>query len=272
MQIFIRPQLPPLIITSAGQFTVCNSAYEIHEWLTPGTMDISDGFVICDPTGYLLHRYDKIFRRGGYTVKTFDTGNISECSSYNPLAYLRADKDIPKLVTAFIRNTDSFCCPGDIKFRTAETSLLAALFGYVANEIKADELNIGTVIEMLKYMRIDSGWGDYGDYDHKHAVDIIFEDLREHAPYSYPSQRYEDFKMTAWHVANLVVDSCILRLKPFADNSIKDRFSTDELGLDSFGFGSKTALFVSPCAGGYFDFLVPLLYTQLFDLLCEASV
>ena len=269
MQIFIKSQLPALVITSVGQFSICNSAYEAHDWLAPDIIDGADGFVLYDPGDYLLNRYSKVFKRCGYEVKTFDTGNLSQCNKYNPFKYVRDNKDIPKLVTAFIGGTGNYGYPGDIKFRAAEIALLSALFSYVANETLDEERNINSVNEMLMHMkRENGGW----DYDYKHAVDFIFDDLRERDPYCYPVHQYEIFKATIGHQEHIVVDSCIWRLRPFTNDVVKECFSTDELGLDSFSFDRKTALFVSLGMSTEFDFLISLLYTQLFDTLCIGSV
>jgi len=232
MQIFIKPQLPPLVVTSAGQFMVCNSAYEFHDWLTPDIMKNSDGFVICDPTGYLHERYANLFKRSGYAVKTFDTSNLRDSNRYNPFAYVRDNRDVAKLVTAFIGGTSGYRYYGDIKFLAAEVALMSALFGYIANEAPSFERNINSVIETLKYMRADDGRDVFNDENYKHAVDFLFEQLEERDPNCFAVQRYTKFKLTAGHFANTVVNSCIWRLEPFAVDAVKDRFTEDELAFD----------------------------------------
>jgi type IV secretion system protein VirD4 len=234
-------------------------------------MDKADGFILYDPCDYLLIRYGKEFQRSGYEVKTYDTGNLSQCNKYNPFQYVRDSRDIPKLVTAFLNGTGNHGYAGDITFRAAEVALLNALFGYVAGEAVGEERNIGTVIEMLNHMMYPDRLLSY-DSDYKHAVDFIFEDLAARKPDSYPVNQYEIFKLTIGNQERIAVNSCIWRLKPFTTEAMKECCSADGLGLDAFGFDRKTALFVSLGQSCEFDFLVLLLYTQLFDTLCEKSI
>ena len=270
MQVFAKP--PQLIINSADQFIICQNAYEAYNWLTPKVLDKSDGFVLYDPTGYLHRRYSRLFKRSGYAVKTYDTGDLSGCSRYNPFAYVRNNRDIPKLAVAFIGGTECYGYPDEINFRSAEIALLTSLFSCVANEASEEERNIYTVIEMLKYMS-DTGIKHYdSDYERKHAIDFVFEEFAETDPHCFYLQQYEFFKEIAGHYENDVVDSCIWRLKPFDTDIAKDSFAKDELEFDLLGSDQKTAIFVSPGISGEFSFLIPLLYTQLLDTLCNKSV
>ena len=264
------PRIPPLVIMRDTQFCVCGSGYDTHLWLAPHIMRCSNAFIIYDPDGSLKKQYGKTFNCNGYNIKVLNTAKVRMSTRYNPFEYIRSDKDIPKLVNALITGTKGNGSPGDINFITAETMLLTALISYINNEAPKIEQNIITLILMLEYMKPDDDYED--DYEYKHAVDYLFEEKETYDPDHLSLRQYKNFKeMTGADTKNIIA-SCAARLAPFNTEEIKDFMSNDELELDWLHF-PNTVLFVIPGnAGSPFNFIVPLMYSQLFDVIGEKSV
>ena len=272
MGFFKQSVYPGFVAVRGRQIIVSGQGCKVRDWLNPRGLQQADGFVIYDPYGYMYLRYGRLFARGGYRVKTFNAANLRESDRYNPLAYIRRDSDIPKLVSAFITGTKGIGKPGDLRFLSSETLLLSALVGYLIDEALEHERNIGSVIEMLKSMLPeDDDYRYHNDIDRRHAIDFMFEEIEDGTPDCFCVKRYEGFKFNAGSHAGMVAESCAHRLKPFRAPEIRNYFSGDELGLDSLCDGRKTVLFVSGGKSETFGFMVPLMYTQLFDTLCEES-
>lgn len=262
-------RIPPLVIMNGTQFYVCGSGYDSHLWLKPEIMRRSNAFIIYDPDGNLRKKYAKTFYRNGYAVKVLNTANFKMSTRYNPFEYIRSDKDIPKFVNALINNTKGIGDPYDVNFITAEITLLTALISYMVDEAPTFEQNIGTLIQMLEYMKPEEGEEEYG---YKHAVDYIFEDKEAFDPEHLSLRKYKNYYEMMGEDAWKVVASCATRLAPFNTEILKNFSSTDELGLDEL-YCPNTALFVM--AGNTespLNLIVPLMYTQLYDVLCDISV
>ena len=271
MKLFIKPSHPPLVITSAFDFTVCGSGHEARDWLTPRVMCRSTGFVVYNNGCRLLRRYRGDFVRQGYRIRIFDTANLKNSVKYNPFSYVKNGCGIPKLVSAIVTGTKGYGKPGDMRFHIAETLLLTALFSYVAEETPEEERNIFSVTEMLRYMLPDEGYPcDYYDQGYKHAVDYMFEEKGKEDPLNKAVYRYNDFNWIAGALKSKVIKSCAARLEPFTTEESKEFFSNDELQMDRL-CDSKIALFVSSGKSDTLDFIVTLMYSQLFDILYEQN-
>lgn len=273
---FMTQQLSlPLVITDVNHFSVIEQDDSIHEWLKRSVRQRVDGFVVFDPDGYLFSAYGNGFIQDGYRIKVFDTSNLNLGARYNPFVYARGDDDVIKLAASFVAGTKGSGKSGNMKFAVAEKALLTALFSYVSEEVPAYERNLNSVLGMLKYMLPNEDTlRYYNGIDHLHTVDFIFEEYVNRNPHCLAVRRYESFKHMAGNNADSIIQSCIERLKPFCIPAMKPCFSKDDLGFDSFGIygGYKTVLFVSAGQSDTFDFLAPLLYTQLLDTLCYANM
>jgi len=273
MEFFSKPFSPPLIACFVNEFTVCGSGNDSRLWLKPAVIRQSTALVIPDRDGRLLWKHGRALEKNGYLVRVVNTADFERSAKYNPFEYLRDDResDIAKLVHSIISGTRGRGKYGDVRFISAEAQLLTALIGYISNEAPEIERNIGMVIEMMKHM-IPEAWNRnfYFDDDYKHAVDFMFESLEERKPGHLSVMRYQRFKQTAGSKALEVIESCAARLSPFDTEEARNYFSTDELQLNSMNisYKYKYALFVFTGKSGAFDFIVPLLYTQLFDTLC----
>ena len=264
------PRIPPLIIMRGTQFCVCGSGYDTHLWLKSNIMRRSDAFIIYDPDGSLRKQYGRTFTRNSYGIKVLNMEKVKMSTRYNPFEYIRSDKDIPKLVNALITGTKGNGNPGDIKFISAETTLLTALVSYINNEAPKVEQNINTLILMLEYMMPDEDYEE--DYDYKHAVDFLFEEKEVYDPDHLSVRFYKNFKEMMGNDTKNIIGSCAARLAPFNTEEMKNFMSDDELELDCLHF-PNTVLFVIPGnAGSPFNFIAPLMYSQLFDVIREKSV
>ena len=273
MEFFKQPAYPDFVVARGGQIIVSGRSRKARDWLNPRGLRQANGFVVYDPYGYMYLRYGRLFKHAGYRVKTLNAANLRESERYNPFVYVRRDSEIPKLAAALIAGTKGIGKPGDLRFLTSETLLLSALVGYLTSEAPEYERNIGVVTDMLKAMLPSGGdYRYYNDIDRKHNLDFLFEATENRATDSFCVKRYVDFKYYAGSHAGMAVESCAHRLKPFCAPEIRDYFSEDELGLDSFCDGRKNVLFVSGGKSEPFGFIVPLMYTQLLDTLCGESV
>jgi type IV secretion system protein VirD4 len=228
--------------------------------------------VIYDPGGCLCERFSSSFKKNGYTVKVFNPDNISESVSYNPFEYIKDkgdDEGVPKLVSAIMNGTTGRGKRGDLRFLSLESTLLTALISYISIEAPSLERNLSLVYEMLNYMEPDENPDDY--YDYQHAVDFLIDKAKRQNPRCIYVRRYEQYRARAGKDLKAVVKSCMTRLAPFGEREAAAFFSVDELGLKRL-YNPQTALFVVPGESGVFDFLIPLLYTQIFDLMSKKSI
>ena len=199
-------------------------------------------------------------------MKIFNTINFSKSMHYNPFAYLHSEKDILKLVTTLIANTKGESKGGDDFWLKAETLLYTALIGYIHYEAPEEEQNFSTLLEMINAMEVRED-----DEEFKNPVDMMFDELAEQNPDHFAVRQYAKYKLAAGKTAKSILVSCGARLAPFDIKELRDLTAYDELELDTLG-DKKTALFlIMSDTDGTFNFLISMIYTQMFNLLCEKA-
>jgi type IV secretion system protein VirD4 len=222
--------------------------------------------VCTDPKGELLRDCGTMLRRAGFRIKIFNTINFSKSMRYNPLAYIRSEKDILKLVTTLIANTKGDQKGGDGFWEKAETLLYTALIAYLHYESPESEQNFATLAEMVGAMEVRED-----DETYKNIVDLMFDALEEKDPEHFAVRQYRRFKLAAGKTLKSILISCAARISVFDIAEIRDLTMYDELALDTLG-DEKTALFIIISdTDASFNFLVSMAYTQLFNLLCEKA-
>lgn len=201
-----------------------------------------------------------------YKLKIFNTINFKKSMHYNPFAYIHSEKDILKLVTTLITNTKGDGKAGDEFWTKAETLLYCALIGYIHYEAPVDEQNFSTLIEFINAMEVRED-----DEDFQNPVDLMFEALEKAKPNHFAVRQYKKFKLAAGKTSKSILISCGARLAPFDIEELREITAYDELELDTLG-DRKTALFlIMSDTDGTFNFLISMIYTQLFNLLCEKA-
>ena len=201
-----------------------------------------------------------------YKLKIFNTINFKKSMHYNPFAYIHSEKDILKLVTALIANTKGEGKAGDDFWVKAETLLYTALIGYIHYEAPVEEQCFSTLIEMLNSMEVRED-----DEEFQNPVDLMFAELEKENPQHFAVRQYKKYKLAAGKTAKSILISCGARLAPFDIQELRDLTAYDELELDTLG-DQKTALFlIMSDTDDTFNFLISLIYTQLFNLLCEKA-
>ncbi len=202
----------------------------------------------------------------GYKLKVFNTINFKKSLHYNPFAYIHSEKDILKLVNVLITNTKGEQKGGDEFWTKAETLLYCALIGYLYYEAPVEEENFSTLIEMINSMEVREE-----DEEFKNQVDLLFEDLASREPNHFAVRQYAKYKLAAGKTAKSILVSCGARLAPFDIAELREITVYDELELDTIG-DRKTALFlIMSDTDGTFNFLISMIYSQLFNLLCEKA-
>jgi type IV secretion system protein VirD4 len=228
--------------------------------------DYPVSFVVTDPKGSLVVECGQMLRRHGYRIKVLNTVNFSKSHHYNPLAYIKSEKDILKLVTTLIANTKGEQTGGDEFWTKAETLLYTALIAYLHYESPARECNFSVLAEMIGAMEVRED-----DEAYKNVVDLMFDALGERDPEHFAVRQYRKFKLAAGKTLKSILVSCGARLAAFDIAEIRELTSYDELELDTLG-DEKTALFIIISdTDDSFNFLVSMAYTQLFNLLCEKA-
>ena len=228
--------------------------------------DYPVSFVLTDPKGTLLGTVGNVFYKNGYRIKTFNSINFSKSMHYNPFAYIHSEKDILKLVTTLIANTKGESKGGDDFWLKAETLLYTALIGYIHYEAPEEEQNFSTLLEMINAMEVRED-----DEDFKNPVDLMFDELAEQNPDHFAVRQYVKYRLAAGKTAKSILVSCGARLAPFDIAELREITSYDELELDTLG-DEKTALFlIMSDTDGTFNFLISMIYTQMFNLLCEKA-
>ena len=228
--------------------------------------DYPVSFVLTDPKGTLLGTVGNVFYKNGYRIKTFNSINFSKSMHYNPFAYIHSEKDILKLVTTLIANTKGESKGGDDFWLKAETLLYTALIGYIHYEAPEEEQNFSTLLEMINAMEVRED-----DEDFKNPVDLMFDELAEQNPDHFAVRQYVKYRLAAGKTAKSILVSCGARLAPFDIAELREITSYDELELDTLG-DRKTALFlIMSDTDGTFNFLISMIYTQMFNLLCEKA-
>ena len=235
-------------------------------WLKPNLLQMHSSYVITDPKGEILLSCGRALLKNGYQIRVLNTINFRKSMKYNPFAYIHSEKDILKLVTALIANTKGEGKAGDEFWTKAETLLYTALIGYIHYEAPEEEQNFNTLLEMLNSMEVRED-----DEDFENAVDIMFKKLEKKDPEHFAVRQYKKFKMAAGKTLKSILISCGARLAPFDIRELREITANDELALDTIG-DRKTALFlIMSDTDSTFNFLISMVYTQMFNLLCEKA-
>jgi len=240
-------------------------------WLKPNLMQCNSekypcSFVVTDPKGSVVVECGKMLRRFGYRIKIFNTINFKKSMHYNPFAYIHSEKDILKLVTCLISNTKGDGKTGDEFWLKAETLLYCALIGYIHYEAPVEEQNFATLIEMLNSMEVRED-----DEEFENAVDLMFKELAKEKPDHFAVRQYAKYRLAAGKTLKSILVSCGARLAPFDIEELREVTAYDELELDTLG-DRKTALFlIMSDTDASFNFLISMIYSQLFNLLCEKA-
>ena len=240
-------------------------------WLKPNLMQCNSktypcSFVVTDPKGSVVVECGKMLRRFGYRIKIFNTINFKKSMHYNPFAYIHSEKDILKLVTCLISNTKGDGKTGDEFWQKAETLLYCALIGYIHYEAPVEEQNFATLIEMLNSMEVRED-----DEEFENAVDLMFKELSKEKPDHFAVRQYAKYRLAAGKTLKSILVSCGARLAPFDIEELREVTAYDELELDTLG-DRKTALFlIMSDTDASFNFLISMIYSQLFNLLCEKA-
>ena len=256
-------------------------------WLKPNLMQMHSSYVVTDPKGTILVECGKMLQRGvprlnkdgkpikskdgkvvyeAYRIKIFNTINFKKSMHYNPFSYIHSEKDILKLVTTLMTNTRGEGKGGDPFWEKAEKLLLTSLIAYIHYEAPEEEQNFATLLEFLNVMEVRED-----DEEFQNPVDIMFEKLGERQPNHFAVRQYRLYKLSAGKTAKSILISCGARLAPFDIAELREITAYDELELDTLG-DRKTALFlIMSDTDSTFNFLISMVYTQLFNLLCEKA-
>ena len=235
-------------------------------WLKPNLLQCHSSYVVTDPKGTIVLECGQAMLKNGYKVKILNTINFKKSMHYNPFAYVHSEKDILKLVTTLMTNTKGEGSGGDPFWEKSERLLLTALIAYLHYEAPAEEQNFATLLEMLNTMQVLED-----DEEYQNPVDLLFEELAKKKPNSFAGRQYKLYKLAAGKTAKSILISCGARLAPFDIQELRDLTMYDELQLDTLG-DKKTALFlIMSDTDSTFNFLISMVYTQLFNLLCDKA-
>ncbi|MBR6485381.1 MAG: type IV secretory system conjugative DNA transfer family protein [Lachnospiraceae bacterium] len=235
-------------------------------FLLPNLMQMHSSYVVTDPKGDIINLTGTMLLKHDYDVRVLNTINFKKSQHYNPFAYIHSEKDILKLVNALIANTKGDGKAGEEFWTKAETLLYTAMIGYIHYEAPVEEQNFSTLLEFINAMEVRED-----DEDFKNPVDLMFEELGEKDPDHFAVRQYKKYLLAAGKTAKSILISCGARLAPFDIKELRDLTAYDELGLDTIG-DKKTALFlIMSDTDPTFNFLISLVYTQLFNLLCEKA-
>ena len=235
-------------------------------WLKPNLLQCHSSYVVTDPKGTIVLECGNVMLKNGYKVKILNTINFKKSMHYNPFAYVHSEKDILKLVTTLMTNTKGEGSGGDPFWEKSERLLLTALIAYLHYEAPAEEQNFATLLEMLNTMQVLED-----DEEYQNPVDLLFEELAKKKPNSFAGRQYKLYKLAAGKTAKSILISCGARLAPFDIQELRDLTMYDELQLDTLG-DKKTALFlIMSDTDSTFNFLISMVYTQLFNLLCDKA-
>ena len=256
-------------------------------FIKPNLMQLHSSYVITDPKGTVLIECGKLLQRGApkigkdgkpvrdqngrivyepYKIRVFNTINFSKSMHFNPFAYIHSEKDILKIVTTLIANTKGEGKSGDDFWVKAETLLYTALIGYIYYEAPTNEQNFATLVEMINAMEVRED-----DENFKNAVDLLFDALEQKNPDHFALRQYKKYKLAAGKTAKSILISCASRLAPFDIKEVREITMYDELDLDKLG-DERTALFlIMSDTDGTFAFLISLIYSILFNRLCERA-
>ena len=235
-------------------------------WLKPNLLQCHSSYVVTDPKGSIVIECGNALLKNGYKLKILNTINFKKSMHYNPFAYVHSEKDILKLVTTLMTNTKGEGSGGDPFWEKSERLLLTALIAYLHYEAPVEEQNFATLLEMLNTMQVLED-----DEEYQNPVDLLFEELGKKKPNSFAGRQYKLYKLAAGKTAKSILISCGARLAPFDIQELRDLTMYDELQLDTLG-DKKTALFlIMSDTDSTFNFLISMVYTQLFNLLCDKA-
>lgn len=235
-------------------------------WLKPNLLQCHSSYVVTDPKGSIVVECGNALLKKGYRIKIFNTINFQKSMHYNPFAYIHSEKDILKLVTTLIANTKGEGKGGDEFWEKSEKLLYTALIAYIHYEAPRSEQNFASLLELLNAMKVRED-----DEEFQNPVDLMFEDLNRKKPNTFAYRQYRLYKLAAGKTAKSILISCGARLAPFDIAELREITAYDELELDTLG-DRKTALFlIMSDTDATFNFLISMIYTQLFNLLCEKA-
>jgi type IV secretion system protein VirD4 len=235
-------------------------------WLKPNLLQCHSSYVVTDPKGSIVVECGNALLKKGYKVRILNTINFKKSMHYNPFSYVHSEKDILKLVTTLMTNTKGEGSGGDPFWEKSERLLLTALIAYLHYEAPVEEQNFATLLEMLNTMQVLED-----DEEYQNPVDLLFEELAKKKPNSFAGRQYKLYKLAAGKTAKSILISCGARLAPFDIQELRDLTMYDELQLDTLG-DKKTALFlIMSDTDSTFNFLISMVYTQLFNLLCDKA-
>lgn len=236
-------------------------------FVKPNLMQMHSSYVITDPKGSILIECGKLLQENKYKIKIINTINFKKSMRYNPFTYVHTEKDVLKLVTILMENTRGENTKGGEDFwEKAEALYYQALIAYICFEAPEEEKNINTLLELVNASETRED-----DENFKNAVDLLFEALEQEKPNHFAIRQYKKYKLAAGKTAKSILISCGARLAPFDIEEVKDLMSYDELQLDTLG-DEKTALFaIISDTDKTFNFIVAMIYSQLFNLLCEKA-
>lgn len=235
-------------------------------WIKPNLLQCHSSYVVTDPKGSIVVECGNALLKKGYRIKIFNTINFQKSMHYNPFAYIHSEKDILKLVTTLIANTKGEAKGGDEFWEKSEKLLYTALIAYIHYEAPKIEQNFASLLELLNAMEVRED-----DEEFQNPVDLMFEDLNRKKPNTFAYRQYRLYKLAAGKTAKSILISCGARLAPFDIAELREITAYDELELDTLG-DQKTALFlIMSDTDSTFNFLISMVYTQLFNLLCEKA-
>ena len=235
-------------------------------WLKPNLLQCHSSYVVTDPKGSIVVECGNALLKNGYKVRILNTINFKKSMHYNPFAYVHSEKDILKLVTTLMTNTKGEGSGGDPFWEKSERLLLTALIAYLHYEAPVEEQNFATLLEMLNTMQVLED-----DEEYQNPVDLLFEELGKKKSNSFAVRQYKLYKLAAGKTAKSILISCGARLAPFDIQELRNLTMYDELALDTLG-DKKTALFlIMSDTDSTFNFLISMVYTQLFNLLCDKA-
>jgi len=261
-----RPKLPKYARNKNTLVIGGSGSGKTRFFIKPNLLQMHSSYVLTDPKGTVLPEIGNALAKKGYRIKIFNTINFKKSMHYNPFAYVHDEKDILKLVTTLIANTKGEGKSGDEFWEKAEKLLYSALIGYIHYEAPEEEQNFSTLLEMINAMEVRED-----DEEFKNPVDLMFDELAERDPDHFAVRQYVKYKLSAGKTAKSILVSCGARLAPFDIKELREITAYDELELDTLG-DKKTALFlIMSDTDATFNFLISMVYTQLFNLLCEKA-
>ena len=235
-------------------------------WLKPNLLQCHSSYVVTDPKGSIVVECGNALLKNGYKLKILNTINFKKSMHYNPFAYVHSEKDILKLVTTLMTNTKGEGSGGDPFWEKSERLLLTALIAYLHYEAPVEEQNFATLLEMLNTMQVLED-----DEEYQNPVDLLFEELAKKKPNSFAGRQYKLYKLAAGKTAKSILISCGARLAPFDIQELRDLTMYDELQLDTLGDKKTTLFLIMSDTDSTFNFLISMVYTQLFNLLCDKA-